>query len=265
MTAAILPRHFVEKPWGQAGLPAHFGGREEKVGEIWFDRPEAPLPLLCKWLFTSERLSVQVHPSDDQAQARGLASGKEECWIVTATEGDARLGIGLTKELSDEELREASLSGAIEDMLDWKTVAPGDWYYIPAGTIHAIGAGVQLVEIQQNADITYRLYDYGRPRELHLDDGVAVSRPAPYSGDCGASPTSPGLHRLVASPYFTIDRIIGELSIEGQFEGEAYCIPVSGEFDCSGRSIQPGEVALCSPTKITANSDNCDLLIAQAV
>ena len=86
MTAAILPRHFVEKPWGQAGLPAHFGGRDEKVGEIWFDRPDAPLPLLCKWLFTSEKLSVQVHPNDEQAKARGLASGKEECWIVSATD-----------------------------------------------------------------------------------------------------------------------------------------------------------------------------------
>ncbi|SMQ63832.1 mannose-6-phosphate isomerase, type 1 [Altererythrobacter xiamenensis] len=265
MTAAILPRHFVEKPWGQAGLPAHFGGREEKVGEIWFDRPEEPLPLLCKWLFTSEKLSVQVHPSDEQAQARGLASGKEECWIVTATEGDARLGIGLTQQLSDEELREASLSGAIEDMLDWKTVAPGDWYYIPAGTIHAIGAGVQLVEIQQNADITYRLYDYGRPRELHLDDGVAVSRPAPYSGNCGTSPTSPGLHRLVASPYFTIDRVIGEVDLSRQPEGDCYCIPVAGEFEISGQIFEPGEVALCPVSEIQPKSGSCDLLIAQAV
>ena len=263
MTLEILPRHFVEKPWGQSDLPAHFGGRSEKVGEIWFDRADMPLPLLCKWLFTSEKLSVQVHPNDEQAAARGLRSGKEECWIVTAVQGDARLGIGLTRELSDGELREASLSGAIEDLLDWKPVKPGDWYYIPAGTIHAIGAGVQLVEIQQNADITYRLYDYGRPRELHLDDGVAVSSTAPYSGAHGAMKTDHGVHSLVRSRHFAIDYAVGDVSLESLGDALAYCVPVAGQFTVGAQTLSPGEVALARPAEIAATSGECTLLLAR--
>ena len=262
MSLEILPRHFVEKPWGQAALPREFGGRSEKVGEIWFDREDAPLPLLIKWLFTSEKLSVQVHPNDRQARARGLASGKEECWIVTATQGDARLGIGLTEALSEAELRDASLSGEIEQVLDWKPVKPGDWYYIPSGTIHAIGAGVQLVEIQQNADITYRLYDYGRPRELHLEDGVAVADTAAYAGAHGRVPDAPGLHQLVSSDYFSIHIARGACDLEGF--GPAYCVPVSGAFDSPRGAVAAGEVMLGDPADLCPLEPGCVLVIARA-
>ena len=148
----------------------------QRIGEIWYEAPDGrPLPILVKWLFTSEKLSIQVHPDDAQAKTRGLISGKEECWYIVDAEPDAVLGMGTLKALSDEELRTASLSGEIEQLMDWKPVTAGDYFYIPAGTVHAIGAGITLVEVQQYADVTYRLYDYGRPRELHLDDGVAVS------------------------------------------------------------------------------------------
>ncbi len=265
MPLEILPRHFVEKPWGQAGLPAHFGGLSDKVGEIWFDRPDAPLPLLCKWLFTSEKLSVQVHPSDDQARARGLTSGKEECWIVTATEGDARLGIGLTQELSDAELREASLSGEIEQLLDWKQVLPGDWFYIPAGTVHAIGAGVQLVEIQQNADVTYRLYDYGRPRELHLDDGVSVSRAGPYAGTHGSLPQDTGLHEFVSSEYFRISVANGEADLAQLASSDCYFVPISGRVEMGGTMLEPGMVAFGLPDGVSRIEPRTRMLIAQQV
>lgn len=259
----ILPRHFVEKPWGQAGLPAHFGGRDEKVGEIWFDRQESSLPLLCKWLFTSEKLSVQVHPNDEQARSRGLVSGKEECWIVTDVDEGATLGIGLTQELSDQELREASLSGEIEDVLDWKPVEPGDWYYIPAGTIHAIGAGVQLVEIQQNADITYRLYDYGRPRELHLQDGVEVSTTAPYAGAHGKLPKESGLHEFVSDRYFRIFVVNGSAAFSGLAGQDCYLAPISGRYQTSGGLLEPGMVAFGDARLIEADGGPAQLLIAQ--
>lgn len=265
MSFEILPRHFVEKPWGQADLPAHFGGRSEKVGEIWFDRPNGSLALLCKWLFTSEKLSVQVHPNDDQAHARGQPSGKEECWIVTATEGDARLGIGLTQELSSEELREASLSGEIEHQLDWKPVHPGDWFYIPAGTVHAIGAGVQLVEIQQNADITYRLYDYGRPRELHLDDGVAVARLAPYSGPHGKIPRQAGLHQFVDGPFFRIFIANGDADLTWFESSDCCLVPVCGKFELGRSAFEPGMTAFGSPHRLRGNGQDCRMLIAQPV
>jgi len=182
MSAVRLATKYVEKPWGRTELPGAFpNGAGRQIGEVWFDGPEGQHPpLLVKYIFTSERLSVQVHPDDPQGQARGLAGGKSECWLVLAVEPDATLGMGTVEPLDRETLRRASLDGGIEQLMDWKPVQPGDFFYIPAGTVHAIGAGITLVEVQQNVDVTYRLYDYGRPRELHLEDGVAVSRAEPY-------------------------------------------------------------------------------------
>jgi mannose-6-phosphate isomerase len=200
----ILSKHIVEKPWGRTDISAAFGdfaGRQ--VGEIWYEAPDgAPMPILVKWLFTSEKLSIQVHPSDAEAQARGVPSGKEECWYIVDAAPGAVLGIGTKQALSAEELRTASLSGEIEALMDWKPVSPGDYYYIPAGTVHAIGAGITLVEVQQYADITYRLYDYGRPRELHLDDGVAVSNAHPYNDQ--RSGKAIGNCQMVNGPHFRL-------------------------------------------------------------
>ncbi|MDX3900761.1 MAG: class I mannose-6-phosphate isomerase [Sphingobium sp.] len=182
MSAIRLHTKYVEKPWGRTDLPPVFGdtgGR--RIGEIWFDGPEGRHPpLLVKYLFTSEKLSIQVHPNDAEARERGLSGGKSECWYVLEAQGDARLGIGTTRPLVGEELRAASLNGEIEALMDWKPVSPGSFFYIEAGTVHAIGGGVTVIEVQQNNDVTYRLYDYGRPRELHLDEGVAVSKARPY-------------------------------------------------------------------------------------
>jgi mannose-6-phosphate isomerase len=200
-----LKSHYVEKPWGRADLPPVFAeANGRKIGEVWFDDPDRKLPILVKWLFTSEKLSIQVHPNDEQAKATGLASGKEECWFIVSAEPDARLGIGTLFPLNDQELRDASLSGAIDGMMDWKPVQAGDYFYIPAGTVHAIGAGITLVEVQQNADVTYRLYDYGRPRELHLTDGVAVSDAKPYADcQCGTVDTEQA-KLLVNGPHFRL-------------------------------------------------------------
>lgn len=260
-----LPRHFVEKPWGQDCLPASFDAPTGRIGEVWYDRPEAPLPLLCKWLFTSEKLSVQVHPDDDQARERGIGSGKEECWIVTSTTGDARLGIGLKESIGPDELREASLSGAIEDMLDWKPVKAGDWFHIQPGTIHAIGAGVQLVEIQQNADVTYRLYDYGRPRELHLDDGVAVSIPGPYDGASGRLNGTAGAVTIFNGRYFRIACLTGKNVQLSGWEGESYLIPVRGVCSLEGIALTPGEVALGELSSIQLRDEDCQILVAKAI
>lgn len=183
MTARCLSTKYVEKPWGRDTLSALFpAGDDRRIGEVWFDGPEGEHPpLLIKYIFTSERLSIQVHPNDEQGRARGLPGGKSECWLILEAEPGATLGMGTLQPLDAETLRAASLDGRIEQLMDWKPVKAGDFFYIPAGTVHAIGAGIVLVEVQQNVDVTYRLYDYGRPRELHLDDGVAVSIAAPYA------------------------------------------------------------------------------------
>ena len=258
----ILPRQFVEKPWGQSHLPEAFDAPQGTIGEVWFDRAGDPLPLLCKWLFTSEKLSVQVHPSDNEAAARGLPSGKEECWFVTDAEPDARLGIGMTGDFSAEELRAASLSGEIELMLDWKKVAPGDWFYIPAGTVHAIGAGVQLVEIQQNADITYRLYDYGRPRELHLHDGMAVARGAKYVGECGRSRKDAGLKQIVQSAKFTLWRASGPCDLSALNGRDCYFVPIAGQMACGNSAIGAGEVGFGRIDELAPLRAAADILIA---
>jgi mannose-6-phosphate isomerase len=178
-----LDRRFVERLWGRRDLAGAFappaGAAPEPIGEIWFEGDD-DAALLVKYLFTSERLSIQVHPDDDAARARGLPRGKDEAWFVVAAEPGAVIGLGLTHEVSRAALRDAALDGSIAHLLDWRRVKAGDAFYSPAGTIHAIGGGLSLVEIQQNLDLTFRLYDYGRPRPLQLDQGIAVARPGPW-------------------------------------------------------------------------------------
>ena len=241
----LLTTKIVEKPWGVDDLPDGFDETDgKKIGEVWFDRDGAPLPVLIKWLFTSERLSIQVHPDDEQAKARGLKSGKEECWAIVAAEPDARLGMGTVRPLSDEELRAASLNGEIEQLIDWKPVAAGDFFYIPAGTVHAIGAGISLIEVQQNADVTYRLYDYGRPRELHLDDGVAVSRACPYADPRSGRLEGTGLHRLVEGPHFRLwhGSVDDVADLIASSDEPSWVIPIEGEVETdSGERAGPGD------------------------
>jgi mannose-6-phosphate isomerase len=224
-----LQRHFVEKPWGRGDIPSAFGAPAgQQIGEVWYEAPDGgQLPILVKWLFTSEKLSIQVHPDDAQARKRGLRSGKEECWVIVSSEPGAVIGLGTIHPLSPDELHEASLSGEIERLMDWKPVSAGDYFYIPAGTVHAIGAGITLVEVQQYADITYRLYDYGRPRELHLNDGVAVSVAQPYADP--RSGAAQGNAQLVNSPHFRLWHLADETGLAALPEdGLRWVIPIEG-------------------------------------
>lgn len=259
-----LKCHYVEKPWGRTDLPPVFSEADgRKIGEVWFDAEAGPLPILIKWLFTSENLSIQVHPNDAQAQARGGSSGKEECWIVTSAEPDARLGIGTLRSLDAQELRQASLSGEIEHLMDWKPVQAGDYFYIPAGTVHAIGGGVTLVEVQQNADITYRLYDYGRPRELHLDDGIAVSRAAAYddprSGRVGPYDT----RQIVYGPHFDLWHAAGNAIAElASFDRPHWLIPIRGQVHCGATTAEVGECLYGEKGRDVSVSDDAVALVA---
>src|SRR5262249_10820792 len=125
-------------------------------------------PLLIKFLFPREKLSIQVHPDDEMAQRLGLPCGKTECWYVLHAEPGAQVGVGLKPGATKAQFAEAIKHGHAEKLLNWIDVAAGDLIYVEAGTVHAIGPGSILVETQQNSDTTFRLYDYGRPRELHL-------------------------------------------------------------------------------------------------
>ena len=185
-----------EKVWGSVNTEPWLPPTGKKIGEAWFEKVEE-IPLLIKLLFTTEKLSVQVHPADDYAQKHHNSPGKTEMWHILAAEPGAKIAAGLRESLTPERLREASLSGEIMDLLAWHDAKPGDTFFIPAGTVHAIGEGLTLLEVQQYSDVTYRLYDYGRPRELHLDHGCAVSCTEPYD---------PRVQIPFSCPYFAIDR-----------------------------------------------------------
>lgn len=235
-----LERRYVEKPWGRTRLPTIFDAPpNERIGEVWFTNG-AGLPLLAKYIFTSERLSIQVHPDDDQARARGLAQGKTECWYILEAEPDATLGLGLTRAVSSDELRAAALDGSIEELMDWRPVRAGDFFFVPAGTVHAIGAGISLLEFQQNSDVTYRLYDYGRPRELHLDDGIAVSRPEPYSDGLAQHPRTDEERTLVDGPHFTLVHTRTDVLQDRQ----RWVMPLEGSVRSGSNAAGAGECLL---------------------
>jgi mannose-6-phosphate isomerase len=237
-----LARHYVEKPWGRTSLPPMFDAPEGKrIGEVWFAGDE-DLPLLAKYIFTSERLSIQVHPNDEQARARGLAQGKSECWYILDAEPGATIGLGLEHEVSAEELRSAALDGSIEGLIDWKPVSAGDFFFVSAGTIHAIGPGISLLEFQQNSDVTYRLYDYGRPRELHLDDAVDVGRRSAYPAGV-AQHVDPDQERtLVERPFVLVQTRRDALA-----DRQRWVMPLEGRVECRGDVAVAGDCLLLEP------------------
>lgn len=247
--SAVLPTREVAKPWGRETLPAPFNAaKPEKIGEVWFEPPAALDQLLVKYIFTSENLSVQVHPSDTQTQAKGLGrQGKEECWLVIDAEPGAVLGIGFNQAVDGEAMRAAALNGSIEQLMTWHPVSRGDFFYIPANTVHAIGAGISLIEVQQNSDITYRLYDYGRPRELHLDEGMAVAKGEPYPASLHYRLSEHGNAQLVDGPYFRLDRVAGppDVTISAHYANKPLLvIPLESDVRIAGEVIAPGQCGL---------------------
>ena len=266
--SALLPTRMVAKPWGKDVLPAPFiAPAGERIGEVWFEPPPELPGLLVKYIFTSEKLSVQVHPSDAQTEAAELGrQGKEECWLVIAADPGASLGIGFRESLGPDAMRRAALDGSIEHLLEWFPVESGDFFFIPANTVHAIGAGVSLIEVQQNSDITYRLYDYGRSRELHLDAGIAVARGAPHPSALRRKLTERGAETLVEGPLFRLDRLAGmpRGEVAARYAGKPLlAVPLDGPITVAGEAVMPGDCALVQDLADLALPDGALCLIAQ--
>jgi mannose-6-phosphate isomerase len=232
----ILTPLQVERIWGASSLEPWFDVPQtgKPIGEVWLtaaecligngplhgktlaaatesypallaDKVAGGVPLLLKILFPHEKLSVQVHPNDEQARAIGEPRGKNECWYVLSAEPGASVALGFHEPITTEGIRAAIEQGTLEEKLAHVPVKAGDMVYVEAGTIHAIGPGVVILETQQYSDVTYRLFDYGRPRELHLDKGLAVTRTETGAGL--VPPVTEGARtQLVKSPYFTVDR-----------------------------------------------------------
>lgn len=169
-------------------------------------------PLLIKFLFPADKLSVQVHPDDEAAQRLGQACGKTECWYVVQASKEARIGLGLKPGTTRKELARAIGETRAEDLLNWLCLRAGEMIYVDAGTVHAIGPGSILVETQQNSDTTYRLYDYGRPRELHVEQGLEAVKERTNAGkvkpvlSANGLPGGPTHVNLVSSPCFAVEK-----------------------------------------------------------
>ena len=181
-------------------LAQHYGAQLLGAGK----EPEDGFPLLAKFIDANDWLSIQVHPNDAQAlELEGERRGKTEAWVVLAAEAGAQLVIGVKPGSSREMLAEAIERSQLEALLEYAEVEAGDTLYMPANTIHALGPGILIYEIQQSSDITYRLYDWGRlgldgaPRELHIDKGLRVA-------DLDARPRvgQPAGALLFDAPYF---------------------------------------------------------------
>src|SRR5271166_375518 len=241
----LMSPAFDPRPWGTLDLSAIYRNHKfnERIGEAWLTgdncvvsngplakrsladlskefgselvgtaaRDPQRFPLLMKFLFPEEKLSVQVHPDDATAQRFGEPWGKTECWYVAHAKPGAQIALGLKPGVTVAQLEESIHEKRAEELLNWLNVYTGDMIYVAGGTVHTLGSGSVIVETQQQSDTTYRLYDYGRPRELHLKEGLAavktrvgsgkVVRPAPAqifgSRNRQAS--------LVAAPYFVVD------------------------------------------------------------
>ena len=170
-------------------------------------------PVLVKLIDAADDLSVQVHPDDTYALREEGQFGKTEMWYICGCEPGAGIYRGFKRQLSPEEYAERIASGTIADVLEFIEVRPGESYLIPAGTVHAIGKGTTICEIQQNSDLTYRVYDYGRkgadgrPRELHIEKAKQVSALGPCRTACGEVRISEHVRRLASCPYFTVYEI----------------------------------------------------------
>ena len=267
MPATKLHTHRVEKPWGRRKLFPGFddvpeGG--EPVGEVWFQQPGDSKPdLLIKYLFTSQKLSVQVHPNDEQARERGLPRGKDECWTVLEAEPDATIAVGTTEPMSADKLREDATNGTIEQDLSWKPVKVGDFLYCASDTIHAIGGGLTVIEVQQNSETTYRLYDYGSDRELHLKDGMDVADPNPYVPVAPPQDAGGGRRIMVEGPKFVLERwTAGDRSLALPEGTTAWLVPITGKGEVGGVDWQAGECVTVTGEETVKAGEGADFIVA---
>ena len=205
-------------------------------------------PMLIKFIDAKQNLSVQVHPDDAYALAHENSFGKTEMWYVVEADEGAGLYVGFSRDVTREEYERAIADGTLCDLLNFYPVQKGECYFIPAGTIHAIGAGCVICEIQQNSNLTYRVFDYGRvgadgkPRELHVAKALAVTdlkkyeKLDPLGGECGTE-------LLGSCPYFHVTRqmVRGKWQIETSARSFKCITCVEGVGQIEGQPISRGD------------------------
>ncbi len=261
MTIEHARAQTLPKPWGLVDPRPWSKTRRDgqPTGEIWYERaePAAAAPaLLLKLLFTSQPLSIQVHPDDAYAQSIGQPNGKTEAWYVLHAAPDARVALGLKRRLRPQQLRAAADDGSIANLVSWRGVHEGDTIFVAAGTIHAIGAGLVIAEIQQRSDTTFRLFDHGRGRELHIDSAVAVADAGP--AEFRANPTRLTETRtlLISNSHFTFEKIDLAPNSAWRLEAnqETWLLVIGG-------SARAGAFELATGEAIFAQADRVDIRV----
>jgi mannose-6-phosphate isomerase len=233
-----LAPYFRTRPWGFNDLSPWYDYKTEgePIGEVWLtgEMCEADtgalqgmklaeitrlhrsvllgpalavqdFPLLIKVLFPKDKLSVQVHPDDSLARKYGEPRGKTECWYALDAQPGAQVALGLKPGASLQQVEQAVEDASLESLLQMIPVSKGDMLFVEAGTVHAMGPGVVILETQQTSDLTYRLYDYGSPRELHLEKSFAAMRLATRAGKVPPRAVN-GHSILIEERYFRIER-----------------------------------------------------------
>ncbi len=259
MTIEHARAHAVPKSWGVVDLRPWSNARHDggAIGEIWYERSSkaATEPaLLLKLLFTKQPLSIQVHPDDSFAHSMGLPNGKSEAWYVLSATPEAKVALGLHRRLTPQEFRKAVDDGSISDLVAWRAVTADDAISVPAGTIHAIGAGLVIAEIQQRSDATFRLFDYGRQRELHVENAIAVASAGPTESRVQPKRLTNERTILVSNPHFVFERI--DLAPNSAWcldaDRETWLLVLSGDARAGSFDVAKGNA-------IFAQSDRVDL------
>lgn len=273
MTIEHAHAHSLPKPWGVVDLRpwSNAGDGTNTVGEIWYERSDstaAPPSLLLKLLFTNQPLSIQVHPDDAYARSIGLPNGKTEAWYVLSAAPEAKIALGLKRRLTPEQLRHAIDDGSISDLVEWQPAHPGDATLVAAGTIHAIGAGLVIAEIQQRSDATFRLFDHGRGRELHIENALAVSNAGPADFRVPPIRLTDTRTLLASNSYFTFERI--ELAPNSiwclEAELETWLLVIGGNARAGSFDLATGDAIFAQSDRVNlrAGGDGLAGLVAYA-
>jgi mannose-6-phosphate isomerase len=263
----------IPKPWGVTQLRQWFRAENQDVaiGEVWYSRSVESTrepSLQLKLLFTSQPLSIQVHPNDAYARLNGLPNGKSEAWYILSATDDAEVALGLKHTLSAPEFSAAISDGTIADHVAWQSVSPGDVVDVPAGTIHAIGGGLILAEIQQKSDLTFRLFDFGRHRELHIQQAIAVAESRPASPQVRSVRISSERQVLVANTCFVFERIVLPAHSEWLIDAdcETWLLALDGMANAGNFDIAQGDALFAEDDRIHIRSGSVDFncLVAYA-
>lgn len=260
VSATRLASTVYNKVWGATHTePWYENQHGRQIGEIWF---AASVPLLVKFLFTSEKLSVQVHPDDEYARTHHQSPGKTEMWHVLRADPGAKVALGLREPMTENEFREACETGEIADLINWLPAHAGDTFFVPAGTVHAIGEGLVLCEVQQLSDLTYRLFDYWRPnRELHIEHGMRVSRLAAHDGSVMRMRLNESSELLAECQYFRTERMCvkGTVGCSSCPQTKIYVV-LEGEGTLAGSTFHAGEA-----WEVPAHSEAFEIASPEAV